>query len=79
MLVVDATTGFEAIVLALPIVLIVFGIGRAVRRRTAMSEELKARTAELQELRDERVALEVAGIGPGCPRELDGLLQERLG
>ena len=56
-LVVDATTGFEPIVLALPIVLIVFGIGRAVRHRTALSAELKARTAQLQELRDERVAL----------------------
>ena len=40
-LVVDATTGFEPIVLALPIVLIVFGIGRAVRHRTAMSAELR--------------------------------------
>ena len=41
--------------------LIVFGVGRAVRHRTAMSAELQARTVELQQLRDERVALEVAG------------------
>lgn len=41
-LVVDATTGLGLIVLALPIVLIVFAIGRAVRHRTAMSEELRA-------------------------------------
>jgi signal transduction histidine kinase len=78
-LVVDATTGFNPFVLALPIVLIVFGIGRAVRHRTAMSTELKARTVELQELRDERVALELAGDRVRLSHQLDGLLQERLG
>src|SRR3954453_8902266 len=78
-LVVDSTTGFEPIVLALPIVLIVFGIGRAVRHRTAMSRELEARTAQLQELRDERVALELTSDRVRLSRELDGLLQERLG
>jgi signal transduction histidine kinase len=78
-LVVDATTGFEPFVLALPVVLIVFGIGRAVRHRTAMSTELKARTVELQELRDERVALELAGDRVRLSHQLDGLLQERLG
>ncbi|MCW2847916.1 MAG: hypothetical protein JWR90_1890 [Marmoricola sp.] len=78
-LVVDATTGFEPVVLALPIVLIVFGIGRAVRHRTAMSAELRARTAELQELRDVRVALEVADDRVRLSQQLDGLLQERLG
>ena len=56
-----------------PIVLIVFGIGRAVRHRTAMSAELKARTAELQQLRDERVALEVAERpGPALPASSTG-------
>jgi hypothetical protein len=78
-LVVDSTTGFEPFVLALPIVLIVFGIGRAVRHRTAMSTELKARTVQLQQLRDERVALEVAGDRVRLSRQLDELLQERLG
>ena len=78
-LVVDSTTGFEPFVLALPIVLIVFGIGRAVRHRTAMSTELKARTVQLRQLRDERVALEVAGDRVRLSRELDELLQERLG
>ncbi len=75
----DATTGLEPIVLALPVVLIVFGIGRAVRHRTAMSVELRARTVELQQLRDARVAAEVAGDRARLSRELDGLLQERLG
>ena len=78
-LVVDATTGFEPIVLALPILLIVFAVGRAVRHRTAMSAELKARTAELRELRDERVSLELADDRARLSHELDGLLQERLG
>jgi signal transduction histidine kinase len=78
-LVVDATTGFEPFVLAFPIVLIVFGIGRAVRHRTAMSLELTARTVQLQLLRDERVALEVAGDRVRLSQQLDGLLQERLG
>ena len=78
-LVVDSTTGLQPFVLALPIVLIVFGIGRAVRHRTAMSTELKARTVQLQQLRDERVALEVAGDRVRLSRQLDELLQERLG
>ena len=77
-LVVDATTGFEPMVLAVPILLIVFGIGRAVRHRTAMSTELKARTVELQRLRDERVALELSSDRVRLSQELDGLLQERL-
>jgi signal transduction histidine kinase len=78
-LVVDSTTGPEPIVLALPIVLIVFGIGRAVRHRTALSTELEARTAELRQLRDERVSLELTSDRIRLSRQLDGLLQERLG
>ncbi len=77
-LVLDATTGFEPFVLAFPIVLIVFGIGRAVRQRVAMSAEVKARTLQLQHLRDERVALELAGDHARLSQQLDGLLQERL-
>src|SRR3954452_22382186 len=77
-LVVGATTGFEPSVLVVPIALIVFGIGRAVRHRTALSAELKAHTVELQELRDERAALEVASDRVRLSNELDGLLQERL-
>lgn len=77
-LVVDATTGLEPIVLALPVLLIVFGIGRAVRQRTAMGAELGARTVELQRLRDERVALALSSDRVRLSQELDGLLQERL-
>lgn len=75
----DATTGLEPLVLALPIVVIVFGVGRAVRHRTEMSAELRARTAQLQQLRDERVALEVASDRARLSHQLDELLQERLG
>ena len=78
-LVVDATTGPGPIILALPIVAIVFGIGRAVRHRTAMGAELKVRTVELQQLRDQRAALEVAGDRAQLSQQLDELLQERLG
>ena len=78
-LVLDATTGFEPFVLSFPIVLIVFGIGRSVRQRTVMNTELKARTAALQQLRDQRVALEVADDRARLSHQLDGLLQERLG
>jgi signal transduction histidine kinase len=77
-LVVDSTTGFQPIVLALPIVLVLFGIGMAVRHRTAMSAELRARTAALRLLRDERVSLQIATDRVRLSRELDGLLQERL-
>jgi len=78
-LVMDATTGFGPILLVLPIVLIVFAIGRAVRQRTAMSAELRARTAELGQLRDQRVSLELSSDRVRLSGELDSLLQERLG
>jgi signal transduction histidine kinase len=78
-LVFDSTTGFEPFLLAFAIVLIVFAIGRAVRHRTAMSAELKARTVQLQQLRDQRIAFELAGDRARLSQQLDGLLQERLG
>jgi signal transduction histidine kinase len=77
-LVVDATTGPGAIILALPIVCIVFGVGLAARRRTALNRELASREAELRQLRDERAALDVADDRARLSRQLDGLLQERL-
>ena len=77
-LVVDATTGPSAVVLALPIVCIVYGVGLAARRRTTLNQELAIREAELRRLRDERAALEVADDRARLSRQLDGLLQERL-
>jgi signal transduction histidine kinase len=77
-LMVDATTGPDVLALALPIVLVVFGIGRAVRYRSALNHELKIRDEELRQLRDERAALVVADDRARLSQQLDGLLQERL-
>ena len=77
-LVVDATTGPDVLALALPILVIVFGIGRAARHRSALNQELKVRDEELRRLRDERAALVVADDRARLSQQLDGFLQERL-
>src|SRR5689334_11631208 len=59
-LAVDATAGPGTVVLALPILLIIFGIGWAARHRAALNDELKVRDQELRQLRDERASLKVA-------------------
>ena len=64
--------------LAVPIVLVVFAIGRAVRHQTAMSAELRTRTAELRRLRDQRVSLQLTNDRILLSGELDSLLRERL-
>jgi signal transduction histidine kinase len=77
-LVIDATTGPDVLALALPIVLVVFGIGRAARHRGALNQKLKVRDEELRQLRDERAALAVADDRARLSQQLDGFLQERL-
>jgi len=77
-LVFDATAGLSALVIALPIILIVFGVGRAARHRTALNQELSIRDEQLRQLRDERAALMVADDRARLSQQLDGLLQERL-
>ncbi|MFD0516613.1 histidine kinase dimerization/phosphoacceptor domain-containing protein [Paractinoplanes durhamensis] len=77
-LVVDSSAGTEALVLALPVVLIVFGVGRAARHRSLLNRQLTARDEELRQLRDDRAALIVADDRARLSRQLDGLLQERL-
>lgn len=77
-LVIDATTGPDVLVLALPIVVIVFGIGRAARHRSLLNQQLRARDEELRQLRDERAALMVADDRARLSQQLDGLLQQRL-
>ncbi|WP_328332442.1 hypothetical protein OHA70_13985 [Kribbella sp. NBC_00382] len=77
-LVVDATTGAGAALLALPIVVIVFAVGLAARHRTALNQELAIREEELRQLRDERAAIEVADDRARLSQQLDGMLQERL-
>ncbi|MDQ3632165.1 MAG: hypothetical protein M3417_13025 [Actinomycetota bacterium] len=57
----------------------VWSIGRIARSRGRMADELGERTAELREARDERARLEVASDRARLSRELDELLQRRLG
>ncbi|MFF1819042.1 sensor histidine kinase [Kribbella sp. NPDC058245] len=78
-LVVDATTGAGAMLLAEPVVVIVFAVGLAARHRSVLNQELANREAELRQLRDERAALEVADDRARLSQQLDGLLQDRLG
>jgi signal transduction histidine kinase len=75
---VDATTGPGVIGLVLPVILVVFGIGRAARHRALLKTELSARDAELRRLRDERAAIAVTDGRAQLSRQLDGLLAERL-
>jgi len=75
---VDATTGPNVIGLVLPVMLIIFGIGWAVRRRAVLNRELKARDVELRRLRDERAALVITDDRAQLSQQLDGLLAERL-
>jgi signal transduction histidine kinase len=57
----------------------VWVIGRIVRSRKRMADELELRTAELRDARDERARLEVASDRARLSGELDELLQRRLG
>lgn len=74
----DATTGPKVIGPCVPVILIVFVIGRAARHRAALRLELKARDVELRRLRDERSALAITDDRAQLCGRLDGLLQERL-
>ena len=56
-----------------------WGIGRIVRSRKQMADELEVRTAELRAARDERARMEVATDRARISAELDQLLQRRLG
>ena len=76
--VVDATTGPGVIGLVVPVIVIVFVIGRAARHRAALKQELKVRDVELRRLRDERAALAITDDRARLSGQLDGLLQERL-
>ena len=72
------TYGGFAVVLV-PLATAVWGIGRVVRSRRHMADELRVRTEELREARDERARLEVATERTRLSAELDELLQRRLG
>ena len=78
---VDFGVGFDPLTTAVfvSMTVVMWGIGRVVRSRGRMASELQARTAELREARDERARLEVATYRARLSRELDELLQRRLG
>jgi signal transduction histidine kinase len=77
----DGPTGapLGAMVFMAPVSAAVWGVGRAVRSRGQMADELVARTSELREARDERSRLEVETDRARLSSELDELLQRRLG
>jgi len=79
--VVDTVASFGVPVAAVMggVTMAIWGIGRIVRSRGRMAEELEKRTAELRGARDERARLEVATDRARLSRELDELLQRRLG
>jgi hypothetical protein len=62
-----------------PMTAAIWGVGRVVRSRGQVAEELKERTGELRAARDERARLEVATDRARLSGELDELLQRRLG
>ena len=69
--------GVTAVMAAVAVAM--WGIGRVVRSRARLADELQARTAELRDARDERTRLEVATDRARISGELDALLQRRLG
>lgn len=71
--------GLDVAVVVGVLITAIWGIGRVVRSRRLMAHELETRTAELREARDERTRLEVASDRARLSRELDELLQRRLG
>lgn len=58
---------------------VMWGIGRVVRSRGRLADELEERTHELRQARDERARLEVATDRARLSGELDELLHRRLG
>jgi glucose-6-phosphate-specific signal transduction histidine kinase len=78
---VDFSVGFDPLTIAVAttVTVAMWGIARIARSRRRMANELRARTAELREARDERARMEIATDRARISRELDELLQRRLG
>jgi hypothetical protein len=78
---VDGAVEFDPLTTAVmaAVCVAMWGIGRIVRSRTKMADELELRTAELRQARDERARMEVAADRARISTELDALLQRRLG
>jgi hypothetical protein len=77
----DIVVGFGAptTVVAVALTASLWGIGRIAHARGKMVDELGKRSAEVREARDERTRLEVGDDRARLSRELDVLLQRRLG
>jgi signal transduction histidine kinase len=78
-LAVDSSAGPDLIPAGLLIAAAVWGIGRVAHGRALLADELRRRSEELQALRDRRAVLEVAGDRARLSRELEAVLDERLG
>ena len=79
-IVAESITFFGAIGLVFAAITVgIWSIGRIVRSRAVLADELRSRTAELREVRDERARMEVATDRARLSGELDRLLQQRLG
>jgi signal transduction histidine kinase len=79
MILTDGAEGIiDAIPLVTPLAAVVWGTGRVVHSRSRAVAELRERTNELREARDERARLEVATDRARLSGELDELLQRRL-
>jgi signal transduction histidine kinase len=78
-LAVDSAAGPGLIPLALLVTTVIWGIGGAARSRSVLADELRSRSQELRVLRDRRAQLEVADDRARVSRELEAVLDERLG
>lgn len=71
--------GASDLALFVPLTAVIWGIGRLVRSRARLTEDLLVRTNELRNARDQRARLEIASDRARMSAELDELLQRRLG
>jgi signal transduction histidine kinase len=75
----DSVAGPDLIPLAVLVGGVVWGVGQVARSRSLLAQELRRRNEELRTLRDRRAVLEVAGDRARVSRELEAVLDERLG
>lgn len=75
----DTAAGPEVLPVVAVILLVLWAIGQVARSRSALGDELRRRNAELAELRDRRAALQVADDRLRVSRQLETLLDTRLG
>lgn len=74
----DLAAGLDILPLVVGIAGVLWLTGRTIRNRAQISAELAARTTELEELRDQRAALEVAESRATISSHLETLVDERL-